>query len=384
VAFVVPLTQLGLNSILVQETIEYPQEEGAIFGTSIVMSLCSAVACIVGVVSFAYVANSNSAEVVAVCALYSVVLLFQAADLIQYWFQAKYLSKYTSVVSLCAYAAVSAYKIYLLIYGKSVYWFAVTQALDIMLIAAALLTIYRKLGGQKLRFRPDIAKRMFAKSRYYIVSSMMVTVFAQTDKIMLTLMIDEAATGYYSAAVTCAGMTGFVFSAIIDSMRPSILEKVEISTEAYELETKRLYCVIIYLALLQSAFLTLLAKPVVQLLYGMDFLPAVSILQVIVWYTTFSYLGGAKDVWILAEGKQKYLIILNLSGALMNVALNWHLIPIWGEKGAAVASLVTQIITNVVMMFVLKPLRRNGWLIYQSINPKILGSMIKMFLRKEI
>ena len=44
----------------------------------------------------------------------------------------------------------------------------------------------------------------------------MVTIFAHTDKVMLKMMLSEEAVGIYSAAVTCAGLTSFVFAAIID------------------------------------------------------------------------------------------------------------------------------------------------------------------------
>lgn len=368
VAFVLPLMQLGLSNILVQEAIQYPEEEGAVFGTSMVMSLCSAVACMVGVVSFAYIANANQMQVVIVCALYSIILVFQALEMIQYWFQAKLLSKYMSIVSLCAYAVVSAYKIFLLATEKSIYWFAVSGALDVMLIDCALLLLYRKLGGQKLTFRMDIAKRMFSRSKYYIVSSLMVTVFAQTDKIMLTMMIDQAATGYYSAAITCAGMTSFVFSAIIDSARPAIFEGRKTDYAKFEKNMTILYSIIIYLSLAQSVGMTLLAKPIVRILYGADYSPAADALRIVVWYTTFSYMGSVRNIWILANEKQKYLWIINLSGATMNVLLNALMIPHWGIQGAALASLVTQFFTNFVLSFIMKPIRENSRIVIAALN----------------
>lgn len=387
VAFVVPLMQLGMSNILVQETIQHPSEEGAVFGTSMTMSFCSAIACIIGVVSFASVANAGDVQVLIVCALYSLVLLFQAVELIQYWFQAKYLSKYFSIVSLCSYGAVSAYKIWLLATGKSVAWFAVSTSLDAMLIDGALLVLYRKLGGQRLRFDWTVAKRMFSRSKYYIVSSMMVTVFAQTDKIMLTLMIGEAANGFYSAAVSCAGITSFVFVAIIDSMRPAVLESKAVSTEEYEDRVRELYAIIVYLALAQSVVITLFANLIVFILYGSEYQATVIPLQIIVWYTTFSYYGGAKDIWILAEGKQKYLVWLNAAGAVGNVVLNFLLIPPFGVAGAAVASLLTQFFTNIIMGFVIQPLRRNNVLLLQSLNPTYIKNMVttvvKVFLTRK-
>lgn len=368
VAFFVPVMSLGLGNILVQETVQRPEEEGKIFGSALTISLIGSLACIVGIASFVSVANAGDTVTIVVCILYSVILIFQAFELIQYWYQAKYLAKYSSVVSLCAYAVISAYKIFLLVTQKSVYWFAVSNALDYLLIAAALLIIYKKKGGQPLRFSWPVAKRMVSVSKYYIVSSLMVTVFAQTDKIMLTLMLDEAATGYYSAAVACAGMTSFVFGAIIDSARPAIFESQKVSREASEKNISRLYCVVGYLSLAQSLFMTVFAKLIITILYGEAYGPAIPGLQLIVWYTTFSYFGSVRNIWILAEGKQKYLWIINLSGALTNVVLNAILIPFWGLNGAAIASLVTQIFTNVIVGYIIKPIRRNNRLMVKGLN----------------
>lgn len=378
-AFVLPVAYLGLNHVLVQETIQNPQEEGAIYGTSLVLSVCSSVVCLFGVVAFASVANAGENETILVCALYSLILIFQALELIQYWFQAHYLSKYFSIISLCAYALVALYKSFLLVTKKSIYWFAVSNAIDYALIAVALIITYRKLGGKRFRFSVPVAKRMLSQSRYYIVSSMMVTIFAQTDKIMLTLMLDEAATGYYSAAVSCAGMTGFVFGAILDSVRPAVFEAKKESSQKAEKHMSMLYCIIIYLSLAQSVAMTLLAKPIVLILYGSNYAPAVSALRIIVWYTTFSYIGSARNIWILSEQKQKYLWIINLSGASANVLLNALLIPRWGINGAAFASLVTQFFTNFIITFLIKPIRKNNTLIFRGLDLR----QILRFLKKE-
>lgn len=377
VAFVTPIMQLGLNSILVQEIVNTPEKEGEILGTSILMSFCTSFLTIGGVVAFVAIANQGERETIIVCALYSILLIFQSLELIQYWFQAKLKSKYSSVIMLIAYVVVSAYKIFLLLTNKSIYWFALSQALDYLVISSLLLIVYARLGTQHLSISWGHAKRLFAKSRYYIVSSLMVTIFAQTDRVMLKLMVNDAATGYYSAAVSCAGMTSFIFTAIIDSARPSIFEGKKIGQEIFEKNIIRLYSVIIYFALLQCVFITAFAKIIINILYGNDYAPSVDALRLIVWYTTFSYIGSVRNIWILAEGKQKLLWILNLSGALLNVVLNYILIPVWGIMGASFASLITQFFTNVLMGFIIKPIRRNNALMGKGLNPKHLIEVIK-------
>lgn len=382
VAFVAPIMYLGLTGVLVQELVSSPENEGKILGTSITLSLVSSVLCVGGVIAFVSVANKGEHETVIVCALYSILLIFQAIEMMVYWFQAKLLSKYSSSVSLVAYVAVSAYKIFLLATKKSIYWFAVSNAFDYMLIAVGLMIVYKKLGGNKLCFDIQTAKRLLSKSKYYIVSNMMITIFAQTDRIMLKLMIDDAATGYYSAAVTCAGMTGFVFSAIIDSFRPLIFDSKKRNEAQFEKNMTRLYGIIIYLSLVQSVVISILSGIMVNLLYGSAYAPAKEILAILVWYTTFSYLGAVRNIWILAEDKQKYLWIINLSGALTNVVLNYFLIPIMGGVGAALASLITQIFTNVVIGFIIRPILHNNALMLRALNPKEMIWILKKFLHR--
>ena len=382
VAFVSPIMYLGLTGVLVQEIVNRPENEGKILGTAISLSFFSSLLCIGGVVAFVSIANRGERDTIIVCALYSILLIFQSLEMIVYWFQAKLLSKYSSLVSLIAYLIVSAYKIFLLAAKKSIYWFAVSNALDYMIIAVCLLIVYRKLGGQRLRFSFADAKRMLSKSRYYIISNMMITIFAQTDRIMLKLMIDDAATGYYSAAVTCAGMTGFIFSAIIDSFRPMIFDNKKTDERQYENNICRLYSIIIYLSLLQSVVITVFSKLIIHILYGSAYDPSINALRLIVWYTTFSYLGSVRNIWILAEDKQKYLWIINLSGAAANVLLNYFLIPVMGIMGAALASLITQIFTNVIIGFIIKPIRYNNTLMFRALNPVYLKGIAKMLLLK--
>ena len=377
VAFVEPFTLLGLNSILVQELLERPAREGETLGTSIVMSMISSVLCICGMSAFARVTNAGETETIIVCVLYSTILFFKALELIQYWYQAKLLSKYPSVVMLCAYLVISLYRIILLVNRKSIYWFSVVNAFDALLIATALLVLYYKLGGQRLRFSASRAKQLLSKSRYFIVSTLMISIFSQTDKVMLKLMIGEAETGYYSAAIACALISNFVFTAIFDSARPSILSSKKADQTSFELNVTRLYSVIIFLSVVQSVFIGIFAKPFIHILYGTQFDQAVDVLRVLVWYTVFSYAGMVRSIWILAEGIHRYLWVINLSGALMNILLNVLLIPHFGAVGAAAASILTQFFTNIVLGYLIAPLYRNNQLMLRSLHPRHLFDLYR-------
>ncbi len=379
-AFVMPIMQLGLGKTLVQEFIERPDKEGKILGTALVMNIISSFVCIGGIYVFLRIANAEESLTILVGVLFSICLIFQATEMIQYWFQAKLLSKYPSIASLVAYTLVALYKVYLLVSGKSVIWFAVSSTFDYLLISVILLVIYYKVGTQRLGFSGELVGVLLQRSKHYIVSTMMVTIFAQTDKIMLKLMLNETQTGYYSAAVNCISYTAFVYVAIVDSMRPPILEaRHDGDIKAFENRLVQLYSIITYLSLLQSVVMVLFADPIIYVLYGSDYAAAAPVLRIAVWYVTFSYYGMIRNIWILAEEKQKYLWIINLSGAIANVALNAILIPLMGTLGAALASLITQIFTNVIIGYIIRPIRYNNRLMIKGLNVKLLISYIKTF-----
>lgn len=376
VMFVAPVMKLGIDAVMVYEFVQNKEDEGKIIGTSFILNVTSAILCIVGVLAFVSVVNRNEPVTVIVCALYSSLLIFQAFEMIQYWFQAKLLSKYVAVTMLFSYICISAFQIFLLATGKSVYWFAVISSLDYLIISVVLITIYRRLNGQPFEFSFGVARRLLSKGKYYIVSSLMVTVFQQTDRIMLKLMCDNTAVGYYSAALTCATMFAFVFAAIIDSYRSTIFECKKISQGEFEKNLRLVYGIIIYGSLAVSLGMSVFSGLIVRIMYGSQYGAAVPVLQILVWFNTFSYIGTIRDIWILSEGHQKYMFLINFLGAMVNFVTNLIAIPVLGAVGAALTSLFTQIFTNFILCYLLKPIRPCGRIMLQSLNLKtVLASM---------
>ena len=376
ISFVIPIAQLGLGNIQVQELIDHSDEEGSIVGTSLLLSIVSSIACIIGVTVFTFLVNAGEEETIIVVSLYSIILFFQGADLMHYWFQAHYISKYASLTSFVAFIIVSGYRVLLLVTGASIYWFAISNAFDSLLILIALLYIYHRLGGQKIRFSSNVATRMIHKSKYYIIANMMVAVFTQTDRLMLKLMLTDSATGYYAVAASFAGIANFVFVAIIDSVRPAIFQNKKRDHKQYERTVSQLFCIIIYLTFIVSVVITILAPYLVRYTYGGTYYPSINVLRVLAWYTIGSYIGSVRNVWILAEGKQSYVWKVNIIGALSNVILNYILIPIWGATGAALASVITQLFTNVISTYMIKALRPSIKLMINGLNPRYIHEFI--------
>lgn len=317
-----------------------------------------------GIVS---IVDHDEPTIIAVTVLSSIALVFQIADTLNYWFQSRYQSKVSSIATLISYIITSSYRIFLLVAHKDIRWFALASSIDYICVAIVLFMAYVKNGEFGLSISRKKINDLLSKSYNYILASMMVAIYGQTDKLMLKQMLDEASVGYYSLASTINNMWVFILTAIIDSIYPTIIMYSKNDKDAFEKKNRQLYAIVIYVSICVAAGFMIFGKLIIKLLYGDAYLPALMPLKIVCWYTIFSYLGTARNAWIVSTNNQKYLKYICGGAAVANVLLNWIFIPIWGASGAALASLLTQIATIVVIPCFIKDMRPNVKLMLEAV-----------------
>lgn len=357
ILFFTTFNTLGLNHVIIKELVSNPEEEGKILGSAMYMRLFASVLSMIFLYVIIFFLNNRDKYILLIAFLQSFALLFAALDVVIYWYQARLLSKRTTVASTIAYIFMSIYKVILVVSKKDLAWFAVSISLDAFFVAIILMLYYFKDKGKKFTFSMDMAKRMLKQSWHFIVSGLMVTIYGQIDKIMIGNMLDFNAVGLYSVAIIITGLWYFVPSSIIDSARPLIMEAKEKSNELYVFRLKQLYAVLIYLSLAYGIFITLASKYIILFLYGQEYLGASVALVISVWYCAFSLMGATNNIYLLCEGKNKFVQWISIIGALVNVIMNYLMIPKWGIRGAALATLLTQIITNLIVPLLFKDIR---------------------------
>lgn len=365
--FFASLCNLGINSVIIKDFVDNPEEQGSAIGTTLVLRAVSSALSALMIFCIVRIIEGNEPITLTVVALSSLGLIFQVFDSFKQWFQFRLQSKYAAIATVIAYLAVSVYKILLLMAGKSVIWFALATSVDYIALAVCLIIAYRRNQGPRLSFSWQKAKQLLSGSHSYILSGLMISIYATTDKLMLKQMLDEAAVGYYGLAVTLSTAWGFVLEAVIDSVYPSVIQAHGKDKALFDRKNRQLYALVIYGALSVSLVICLLADPIIRILYGAAYAPSVLPLRIVVWYTAFSYLGGARNAWVVSENRQKYLKYLYCGAAAINVALNFLLIPVWGTAGAAAASLVTQISTTVLIPALIPALRPNAKLMVEAL-----------------
>lgn len=367
VAFFSAFCTLGINSVLVKEFIQRPGEEGTILGTSLFLRAVSSILSALTIICVVAFLDADEPTTIAVVALSTIGMVFHVMEVFHYWFQSRLESRVTAIVSLVAYTVTAGYKVILLVLGSGVIPFAIATSVEYICVGLMLLLAYKKHKGGKLRVSFSYGKELLKISCHFILPSLMVAIYSQTDKIMLKQMISDTEIGYYGRAVSLSTVWVFVLQAIIDSLYPSIMQAYGKDEALFQKRNKQLYAIVFYLSVAVSLGFTLLAEPIVRILLKEAFMGAVVPLRIITWYTAFSFLGVARNPWIVCQNKQKYMLPIYVISALANVVLNVIFIPAWGASGAAVASLIAQVLTTMVVPFFIKPLRENSKMMVQAI-----------------
>ena len=366
VSFCNVICQLGFTSTIVKELLDHKENQGEILGTTIFFRVCISLISSVALTALIYVLDDGDLLVVKVAFLQSLSLVFHSFDMIHYWYQSRLESSVSVKIQSMAYLVMAAYKILILATGKSVEWFAFSTTLEIAVVALSLLWVYRRSRGQKLTVSFVTGKNILKYSYHFILSGLMATIYSEMDKIMLGQMMSDTAVGYYTAAVKISTMWSFILMAFINSARPVIISSRSNSQEQYIKQLKRLYASIIWIGIAVAFCFTVGGKWLVYLMYGAEYMPATSTLQISAWQTMFAMLGSARGIWIVCENKGKYVKYYLGIGAVINVILNYVLIPIYGAGGAAVATLATQMFTAVFAPLIFKETRAYGKHVLES------------------
>lgn len=365
VSLFLPLCTLGMNDIVTKELLDYKEKNNEVLGTILCLRFISSLLSI-GFIYIVVSLVSQDSRFVYIALLQSLSLVFQIFDTIIYYYQSRLQANKSGVILAIAYTFTSIFRVIGVLIKKDVTWFAFAVSLDYFVVSTLLLFVYFR-EGNNLKFSMNTTKHLLLKSSHYIFSGIMVVIYSRADTIILGNIIDETNVGYYSAATTLCNAWPFVLTAIIDSASPIIVETFKENKEEYEKKVKQLYAAIFYISLIAAIGITLLSSLIINILYGPAYNNAIAPLRIVCWSTIFSYLGVARTPWMQCENKLKYEATLSFLGAITNVALNIVLIKLYGIIGAALALLLTQFLTNIVFVYIIKETRHNAELILNAI-----------------
>jgi PST family polysaccharide transporter len=343
VALFAPFATIGLDKIVVRNILRNPSMIDETLGTAFVLKLIAGLftSCLaVGLVFLIRPTDNLTRWLVGITGL---GLIFQAFDTIDYWFQSQVQSQYIVYARNAAFLIVALVKIIMIVWSAPLIAFAWAGLAEIMLAAIGLVVLYR-MNRQNLRawsVNFNQARMLLTDAWPLILSGLSIVIYMKIDQVMLGEMIGSRTVGIYSAVTKISEIWYFIPVAIVSSVFPSIIKIKSEDENIYYSRLQKLFSFMTVLACGISIVMTFLSTKVVALIFGSGFAQGGPILAVHIWASIFVFLGVAQGPWDLAENLTKLSLWRTSAGAIINVALNFILIPKYQAMGAAVATVIS-------------------------------------------
>jgi O-antigen/teichoic acid export membrane protein len=333
---------MGVQGIVVRDIVRDPKGACVTLGTAALLQFIGGlVALLLTLLCFAYLRPSDLVGQTIVTIL-SVSMLLKVSDVAIYWFESQVQSKYSVWVQNGVFLVSAATKVALILNHAPISAFVWMIFAETVAVAFILLAVMGRRGPKikSLRVSGARAQELLMDSWPLALSALAVMISMNINQIMLGQMIGDEAAGLYSAAVRISEIWYFMPMVIVASVFPSILESKKRSEEEYYARLQKLYDLMVWVSIAVALPMSVLATPLVTLLFGKTYSEAGTILAIHTWAAVFVFLGVASNRWFLVENKQILDFKRAFTGVVINILLNLMLIPRYGPHGSAVATVV--------------------------------------------
>lgn len=227
------------------------------------------------------------------------------------------------------------------------------------------ITVFASVGSNLLNYINakkiiDIKLTKNVKWRYHLrpilvifASSVAITLYVSSDTTILGLLKGDYAVGIYGVAVKIYSIASGLISGLLVVIIPRLamlLGKRKI--KEYKLILGKVISSVSILVLPAAVGLIMLSKEAILIIAGKKYLSSILSLQIITSAFIFSNYGMIFNECILIPAKRENKSLYNtLITGIINVILNFILIPIWSYDGAALSTVIAELMVMVL----------NGW-----------------------
>jgi O-antigen/teichoic acid export membrane protein len=341
------VTTLGLDGIVIRNLSSRKWNEGEVMGTAFTLRMVAGVLTMGAVTATIFSVNDEWITQLAVLVV-SGQLVFKSADVFKLWFKSRIQSKYPVWVRSGVTVLYAGSQVACILAGFPVLAFVILVMVQTGLKVIGTFLVYRHVpegGNPPWKFQWTTARGMMRDAWPLIFAGLSVAVYMKIDQVMLGEMVGKSAVGIYATAAKVSELWYFIPTAIAGSVFPKIVSSKEnASEEIYQKRMQSFYDVLALLSYIIIIPMTLVAEPFISLVFGAEYVESGAVLQVHIWAFLFVSLGTGRGKWLVTENFTRFSMITAILGAVVNLVLNYMLIPDFSGTGAAWATLISQVV----------------------------------------
>lgn len=346
-AFFITIARMGMDSVLVRELTKQPERKEQLLGTAFWMMMPIALLCYTILLVITAITN-ESLEIKIFTLIIGTSILFTPSLLFDYLYQSEIRAKRSTYAKVFTLFITSILKLLLIFQGSDFFWFVIVTVLDQAILAIFLFVSF--IATHKFnfinKFSISYAKELSSSVWPVILASLAVLIYMRIDQIMIREMLGLEEVGLYSAASKLLGAWIVVPYTVSISLLPAIVKLKHNNHINYEKCLAQLFGATIWLCIMVSLFITFFGEYLIALTFGDSYRESALVAILLMWSSVFVSMGSISARYFTVEKMERKIAFRTVFSACINVVLNFFLIPIYGIKGAAIATLITNFISS--------------------------------------
>ncbi len=227
-------------------------------------------------------------------------------------------------------------------------WLYVGASLACACMSAALS---RALSPRlQVRIRPAEWPPILKSSFPFGLSSIFVVLYYWIGTALLSRLGDSTEVGLFSAAFRLVLGVGFLSYAFSGAMYP-VMSRLHIDdADRLRSGVSASLRYVLILAVPMGVLGTILAEPVIRLVYGSNYDGASAVLRVLVWWGGLASLNSMLSNYLYAVDRPRAVVLQSAVALAANLVLNLLLIPVLGGIGVAVSITVAESVSLAMLV----------------------------------
>lgn len=353
VGYIILLTSLGLPMYAVKEVARYRDDKAMRDKTTLEIIILSTILCLIGYVAVWLLATfvPQIHQNASLFYILSLSIIFTSLG-VNWFYQAIEDFKFITMRAVIV-RTLSAAALFIFVHGPS----------DLLIYG--VINVGATVGNNLINFlhlRKHLTRLAFSLKDLQIrrhvrpaievfIFNLIVSLYVQLNSVMLGFMAGDDAVGYFTAGTKISHMALMIVSSIGTVLLPrcsNLLQQGDI--EGFGVIIRKSIRLVLGLSLPLAAGMMVLAAPITMIFCGAEFEPAVPVLLLNAPVIVFISITGIMGVQVLYPLDHIKIVTNSVTaGAVINLVLNFLMIPLWGATGAAIATFLAELAVLIVM-----------------------------------
>lgn len=185
---------------------------------------------------------------------------------------------------------------------------------------------------------------LFTQALPFGLTTLFVVIYFKIDTVMLSMMVGDAAVGHYNASYNIIeGLIALVAGSFGGVIFPMLSKNFTHSAEKLKKLYLQSFQIILIVGIMIFVFVELFSSYIIGILYGPEYQISALVLQIQIIAFLIICVSTVTSTLLNSASMQRIVAIGTGLGALLNVTLNYVLIPQYSLFGAAWATVITEL-----------------------------------------